>query len=140
MYVNVIAYVINKYRWLLLVFVSQSHVRAHLLLRTIVLNDYSIGWKLSLFFSTVYVDRVTCLLILQCFLRQSGTKKEAGRYMPSRTLESRADSALTAARVNRILRGNYAKCDSSNTPCLRKHARVCSVHYAANALDIKRTG
>lgn len=122
-----------QYMLLLLVFVSQSHVRAHLLMRTIILYDHSIGWNLSLFF--FYCLRRSSH-VLADFAIFSRTKwdKEGSRAKSY----SRADSALAAARANRNLRGNYAKCDSSNAPCLRKHARAYSVHCAA--LDVKWTG
>lgn len=55
------------------------------------------------FFPTVYADQVTCSLILQYFLGQSGTKKESGQ---SRT--SQADSALAAAGASIQLR-TYAE-------------------------------
>lgn len=78
MYVNVIAYVINKYRWLLLVFVSQSHVRAHLLLRTIVRNDYSIGWNLSLFFLLFMSIESRACWFCNVFSDKAGQRRKQG--------------------------------------------------------------
>lgn len=82
----------------------------------------SVGRNSLFFFPTVYVDRVTCSLILQCFLGQSGTKKESGR---SRTLERTLYSQLRVS--SRDLRGNYLR--KMTQPLLasvyiRKHARA----------------
>lgn len=112
-------------------------VGAHLMLRTIVPCVVLLDGT-RYFFPTVYVDRVTCSLILQYFLGQSGTKKESGR---SRPLERTLHSQLRERVSSLDLCGNYAKLyldilnDSINSLYItaaytRKHARACSVHCA----------